>query len=117
MNNKRKKIISFVGIVLFIIMQVSMCFAEDISVDSISGKDSSVATANIGTVGNKIATIIRNVGIVLAVIVLMILGIKYMMGSAEEKAEYKKSMIPYIVGTVVLFGASQIAAAIVGFAS
>ena len=38
----------------------------------------------------------------------MILGIKYMIGSVEEKAEYKKTMMPYIIGTTILFAASTI---------
>ena len=31
-----------------------------------------------------------------------------MMGSAEEKADYKKSMIPYIVGAVLIFASTAI---------
>ena len=51
------------------------------------------------------------VGSGVAVIALIILGIKYMMGSVEEKAEYKKTMMPYVIGALMVFGAS----AIVGF--
>ena len=29
-----------------------------------------------------------------------------MMGSAEEKAEYKKTMLPYLIGAVIVFAAS-----------
>ncbi len=57
------------------------------------------------TVGNSILGIIRTIGTVITVAVLMILGIKYMMGSTDEKAEYKKSMIPYFVGVILLFAA------------
>ena len=32
-----------------------------------------------------------------------------MMGSAEEKAEYKKVLIPYLLGAVLVFGASVFA--------
>ena len=60
-------------------------------------------------VGNKILGIIQVVGIILSVGCLMILGIKYMMGSAEEKAEYKKTFIPYLVGALLLFAASALA--------
>ncbi len=45
----------------------------------------------------------------IGVLIITIFGIKYMMGSLEEKAEYKKTMIPFIVGAVVLFAAPQIA--------
>ena len=63
-------------------------------------------------VGNTIIGIIQAVGSIIAVIVLLILGIKYMMGSAEEKAEYKKTMLPYLIGAVILLLASNIVGAI-----
>ena len=49
-----------------------------------------------------IATGIQTIGIILSVIVIGILGIKFMTGSVEEKADYKKSIIPYLVGTILL---------------
>lgn len=38
----------------------------------------------------------------------MLLGIKYMLGSTDEKASYKKSMLPYLIGSIMLFGAVNI---------
>ena len=40
-----------------------------------------------------------------------------MMGSAQEKAEYKKTMIPYLVGALLIFGASAITMVVVNVAS
>lgn len=51
---------------------------------------------------NTMLTTINVIGVVSSVIVLVIMGIKYMLGSAEEKADYKKSIIPYIIGMVLL---------------
>ena len=76
-----------------------------------------VDASGITTVGGQVVNIITTVGIVAAVIVLVILGIKYMIGSASEKAEYKKTMIPYLVGAVLIFAASAIAKAIFTIAS
>ena len=67
-----------------------------------------VQTNDLTKVGNNIVTIIQVVGIVIAVIVLLVIGIKYMMGSASEKAEYKKTMIPYIVGAVLIFAGTSL---------
>lgn len=39
-----------------------------------------------------------------------------MVGSIEEKAEYKKSMIPYIIGVVLLFSVSGVLKFINGIA-
>lgn len=53
--------------------------------------------------GGTIVNVLSTVGTVIAVAGIMILGIKYMMGSIEEKAEYKKTMIPYLVGCIFIF--------------
>ena len=50
----------------------------------------------------KVYEIISVVGIIIAAIALAGIGIKYMLGSVEEKAEYKKSMLPYIIGIILL---------------
>lgn len=55
-----------------------------------------------------ILTIITNIGMILAVLMIAIMGFKYMLGSLEEKAEYKKDMIPYLVGAALVFGISTI---------
>lgn len=72
------------------------------------GNLDSASTEGIVNLGNQIVTVVRTVGVLVAVVILLILGIKYMMGSAEEKADYKKSMIPYLVGAVLIFAASTI---------
>lgn len=56
----------------------------------------------------KILGVINVVGVVCSVAVLGIMGINYMAGSVEEKAEYKKTMSGYIIGAVILFSASTI---------
>lgn len=48
--------------------------------------------------------VISNIGIIMSVLTPAILGIKYMLGSVEDKSEYKKDMIPYLIGSVLLFG-------------
>ena len=67
-------------------------------------------------VGEKVIGIVTMLGSILAVLVLVILGIKYMMGSTDEKAEYKKSMLPYVIGAVLVFAASSIASVIYNLA-
>jgi len=57
---------------------------------------------------NKVIFVIQVVASIISVAVLMVLGIKYMMGSVEAKAEYKKTMIPYLVGAILVFGITNI---------
>lgn len=60
------------------------------------------ATTFIGTT----LRVVTNIGIIIAIVMLAILGIKYMLGSIEEKAEYKRDLLPYMIGAVLLFGIS-----------
>ena len=53
--------------------------------------------------------LIRNISVVASVIILMILGVKFMLGSVEEKAEYKKSFMPLIIGIILVVSATTIA--------
>lgn len=69
----------------------------------------------LNTVGGAIIGILQTVGVILSIAVLVVLGIKYMMGSPEEKSEYKKTMIPYVVGAVLIFTASVLAQVIYDF--
>ena len=66
------------------------------------------ATDKIQSLGETIVNILQILGIVVAIVVLSIIGIKYMMGSAEEKAEYKKVMVPYVVGAIIIFAATSL---------
>ena len=53
---------------------------------------------------SKMLTAVTNIGMIVSVLILAILGIKYMLGSVEEKAEYKKDLLPYLIGAILLFG-------------
>ena len=57
---------------------------------------------------NVIVSVIEAVGIILSVIILIVIGIKYMLGSVEEKADVKGLLIPYIAGCVIVFGSFAI---------
>lgn len=59
-------------------------------------------------IGNKIIGAVQFIGTFASVIVLIVMGIKYMLGSVEEKAEYKKTMMPYIIGAILVFGITNL---------
>ena len=108
---KQVKVLSIALIVLTILLAISnVVLATDIpgKIDQIAQGNSSANTSKVVNFGATIVTIMQTVGIVVAVVVLLILGIKYMMGSAEEKAEYKKTMIPYLVGAILIFASTTI---------
>ena len=78
-------------------------------ITSLSGdKTTAITSTGMTNLGGKIIGTIQVLGIIIAIVVLLVLGIKYMVGSAEEKAEYKKTMMPYVVGALLIFAASTI---------
>ena len=100
------------------IMAVMMISVLASSVFALSPSDiqatSTSADDTIQTIGGKILSAVTTAGIVLSVLMLAVLGVKYMLGSSEEKAEYKKSMMPYLIGALLVFAASTIATAVNG---
>lgn len=112
------KLCKILTVLLLTVMLVSftstVVFAEEINPGSLTPTygDSATMTQKAG----QIMGMIRNVAIIASVIVIMVLGVKYIMGSVEEKAEYKKSFMPLIVGIILVVSATTIASFIFNMA-
>lgn len=61
--------------------------------------------------------VIRVVGTGIALIMLSYVGIKYMSAAPSEKADFKKSATAYVVGAIILFGATNVLTIIANFAT
>ena len=70
---------------------------DDYNPGTLTQKDTEVAFAKTGIILGAI----KNFSIVASVIVLMIIGLKNIFGSVEEKANYKATMLPYIIGCIM----------------
>jgi len=46
---------------------------------------------------------------------LVIIGVKYITASVEEKAQLKETLMPYVIGAILLFGGSGILTIVVNF--
>lgn len=108
-NKKVMKVISFVTVLLMVMMMVMPVFADDNLTNPglIQGQNSPAA----GTVNNALNIILGVVQVVavgVAVIMLIVLAIKYISASPEGKADIKKSAAQYVVGAILLFGATGI---------
>ena len=68
-------------------------------------KDNTGAAANVSTMSSILITSVRITGISVAVVILLVLAMKYMIAAPGEKADIKKSAVPYVIGALVLFGA------------
>ena len=69
------------------------------------GENTPLDETDFKEVSSVIYNILLILGIIAAVIVGLIIGLKMMMGSSTQKAETKELLIPYVVGCVIIFGA------------
>lgn len=115
----KKKIFKILSISLMVAM-VAMClsniaFADMPDPSTMTGTQGS-ASGSINTTLNFILGIAQVVGVAVAVIMLIVLAIKYISAAPGDKAEIKKHAVVYIVGAVILFAATGILQIIKNFA-
>lgn len=120
--NKTVKIISTILLAVLLITTVSQAvlatnYSEIINEVDKNGQGASSDVKGIKEVAGRIVKAIRNIAAIVAVVIVSILGIKYMIGSTQERADYKKSFIPLIVGVIVVVAAAQIATMIFSVAA
>lgn len=62
----------------------------------------------VGEIMNTAISIAQTIGIAVAVILLIVVAIKYMSAAPSDKAEIKKHIVVYVVGAVLLLCASGV---------
>lgn len=106
-------IISVIIITLLTVIIPTYSYADN-SLDSLGLDDlddykgTNPGSEKLKSKANIIFSHLRTIGIVVSVVALIVIGIKYMMGSVEEKATYKQTLLPYLVGAILLFTGSFI---------
>lgn len=60
------------------------------------------------TGSSTLYNVLLAIGIAVALIWGLVLGVQFVTGSLEDKADIKKGLIPYIIGCVIIFGAFDI---------
>lgn len=120
----KKKICVLVLLLLFIscLFYVNEldAFEDDVigkldGMDAVSTPDGSSNGKGIPAAINQMISILQYAGSGIALIVITILGMKYILASPSEKADVKKSIMPIAIGCFLLFGGVNIAKLIAEF--
>ena len=77
-------------------------------IDAGKTETNKLSETDVINLSNTIYNVLLVTGIIIALIVGVILGIKFITEGAEGKAEVSKSLIPYVIGCIVVFGAFTI---------
>ena len=120
-----KKVVKVLAVMLIAVMLVATVVTatgqnfKDIKISNLTNnaKDTTGASESINAMIGAILTVVQIVGVGVAVIMLVVLAIKYIAASPGDKAEIKKHAVVYVVGAVVLFAASGILQIIKNFAN
>lgn len=113
----KKKIIVMVFTIVILFIPLNVYATLNTSEWQPSDLTSSQDVTQIINKASVIVGVLRTGGIIIVVVALMVMGIKYMIGSVSEKAEYKKSIVPYLIGVFIIFTLSQILAIIIDIVS
>ena len=106
MKTKTLKVVTTILMALFVLATISQV-AFGVSIPDVQAAP--VEMDEMAVIAGKILGLIQGATIILTIVLVAVFGFKFVMGSANEKAEYQKSFIPLIVGVLVVFGATTIA--------
>lgn len=112
--NKKIIIVSFIAILLLITLSQTV-FGAEIDTSKYSDIYSTSGVSSILRKGSSILGIIQVAGTGIAVIMLIVLGIRYIIASVEEKAQLKETLIPYVIGAILLFGGTNLLSIVIKF--
>ena len=117
----KKKIVKILSIALMVAM-IAMCLQNVVLADmpdpsTIKGTNSGSTYTKFNSVLNTVLGLAQVIGVAVAIIMLIVLAIKYISSAPNDKAEIKKHAVMYIVGAIVLFGASGLLQIIKNFAN
>ena len=106
--NKIKKVFISLLLIMSILGITMVSFAANGAFVDPDGFNSGVSTraqnATENLAGTAI-TVIRIVAVAIAIIMLLAVSMKYMMSSANDRADIKKHAVAYVVGAFIIFGA------------
>lgn len=115
----RRLIKELLFIMIFVMLFITISYGNSIdfgmNVERLTGNQTALESTKLKDTGDYIFSIVTSIGVVVSVIIIAVLGIKYILGSVEERAEYKKTLMPYLIGATLVFGASTIATIIYKF--
>ena len=105
---KTKKIIVFLIMIIVMLTISTTVFAGDDFLSEFTPDVGNTASTRVGKALDVALNVIQVIGVTVAVVMLMVLGIKYMFTAPADRADIKKHAIVYVVGAIIMFGAAGI---------
>lgn len=112
--SKKIFLLMFIVTIVAIFIIPNVTFADNIT--SGLGEIYKAPDSNfINNVAGRILGVVQVVGTGIALIMIAVIGVKYMITSPQEKAQIKDTLMPYFIGAILLFAGTNILSIIVKF--
>lgn len=116
----RKKLIFKILVIIFTVLSIFTMYTHSVQASSLSeaiggaddfiqsgikDKSPAISEDNLQGMSNMLYNTLLVIATIIAVIVGLVIAIQFMTGSVGERAKIKETLIPYIAGCIVIFGA------------
>lgn len=116
----RKKLIFKILVIIFTVLSIFTMYTHSVRASSLSeaiggaddfiqsgikDKSPAISEDNLQGMSNMLYNTLLVIATIIAVIVGLAIAIQFMTGSVGERAKIKETLIPYIAGCIVIFGA------------
>lgn len=107
---KKSKFIKIIFIAL-VLFAVFFCTINVKATDTSYYKPNELSREDSPTLfgmGDEVLGTLMNIATIVSILTIAIIGVKYMYGSVEQKAEYKASLLPWLIGAIIVFSITRI---------
>ena len=115
----KKRIVKILTIILMVVALVNITnfvYADDINTEDFAGIYTKDGVSDLDNKTGKILSIVQIAGTAISLVALIILGMKYMLSSPDDKATIKEKIVPYVIGVIIFFAASNLVTIVLKFA-
>lgn len=114
MKNKILNILFLTALMILIIYAILPCKVYAIEnimssgkdfINEGEGQDNPINEEALRDTSSYIYNILFTIAVVIAFIIGTIIGIQFIMGSVDEKAKIKETLVPFVIGVFIIFSA------------
>ena len=107
---KKSIVILSIIILTYAILMCNPVLASEVDgfIDTIQNNSGEEGMSTVRQIIGAILNLVRIVGSAVAVIILLVIGTKYIIASAGERADIKKYAVNYVIGALIFLSANTI---------
>ncbi len=107
---KKSIVILSIIILTYTILMCNPVLASEVEgfIDTIQNNSGEEGMSTVRQIIGAILNLVRIVGSAVAVIILLVIGTKYIIASAGERADIKKYAVNYVIGALIFLSANTI---------